>query len=479
MVVEAAQRWSVEQVAALAPARLAAARALAVPAAWVGTGCDATGLWGRCQGLNREPYDVVVDHVGVAFRCNCPSRLHPCKHAVALLLLWARGDVPDGVRPATAAAWLTRREALLARSGTATSLETAEPDASTRGPSRSRARVGPAGGTAAAGEPGAERAAEGESRPDAQRRRDQRAERVRHGLRELDRWITDRLRTGLGEASLARYGTWDELAARLVDAQALALANRVRRIGGMVGTSPGWHERVLAELGVLHLLAEAGRRIPSLPEPLPEGVAAAVGFTVRQADVLAGVPETDTWFVAGRGDTLEDRITVRRTWLVGEQHGWALVLSFAAYGQLLDDSLPVGASFEADLHRYPGTVPLRALVGRVHRRLEPTAAAPVVAPSIAAACEQVGASLASEPWLEHVPFAVRGAVSIVDGKWWLHDHTGGLALAGPGEPGAVLAACTAHGPEPIVAEWTPLGVVALTVHLGDHCVDVGPRGGFR
>ena len=58
------------------------------------------------------------------------------------------------------------------------------------------------------------------------------------GLVELDRWLEDRMRTGLADPSLARYATWDGLAARLVDARAGSLANRVRRLAGLVGASP-------------------------------------------------------------------------------------------------------------------------------------------------------------------------------------------------------------------------------------------------
>ena len=120
--------------------------------------------------------------------------------------------------------------------------------------------------------------------------RDERLARLLDGLVELDRWLEDRLRTGLADPALASYATWDQLAARLVDARAGALANRVRRLAGVVGTRPDWHEVVLAELGVLHLLAQGGRRVPELPSPWADGVATACGWQVRQADVLAGRP---------------------------------------------------------------------------------------------------------------------------------------------------------------------------------------------
>jgi hypothetical protein len=35
---------------------------------------------------------VSIDLVGPAFRCSCPSRKFPCKHGLALLLLWVDGS---------------------------------------------------------------------------------------------------------------------------------------------------------------------------------------------------------------------------------------------------------------------------------------------------------------------------------------------------------------------------------------------------
>ena len=247
------------------------------------------------------------------------------------------------------------------------------------------------------------------SEPDRDRARDERVERMFAGLAELDRWLDDRMRTGLADPALAKYSTWDELAARLVDAQAGSLANRIRRLAGLVGASPDWHSDVLAELGLLHLLSQAGRRLGSLPGPLADAVATTVGWQVRQADVLGGVPDTDTWVVAARSDTREDRIEVRRHWLRGAASGrWALVLSFAAYRQSLDTSLVVGTSIDADLHRYPGPA-LRALVGERHG--DPVEPARPPAVDVLAACGEVGTMLAAEPWLDRVPFTVTASIA--------------------------------------------------------------------
>jgi hypothetical protein len=51
----------------------------------------------------------------------------------------------------------------------------------------------------------------------------------------------------------------------------------------------------------------------------------------------------------------------------------ALVLSFAAAGQVLDDWLPLGTETDAGLAFYPGAAQLRALVAAQH---ETAAAAP-------------------------------------------------------------------------------------------------------
>ncbi|MCU1502206.1 MAG: hypothetical protein JWM12_1560, partial [Ilumatobacteraceae bacterium] len=340
-------RWAVEQVLALAPrpASIAAAQPLAVPSRWSGLGCDGRAVWGRCSGSSAEPYDTVVDHVGVAFRCTCPSRVFPCKHALALLLLWSRGQVPTATAPAGLASWIARRIDAGAPTAPAAEGDVAvAPDDAAEG--QALPRPAPP--------------------PEPTSGRDDRIARMHAGLVELDRWLDDRVRTGLSDPGLARYATWDGLAARLVDAQVGGLANRIRRLAGVVGAQPDWHEHVLAELGILHLLARAGRHLGDLPTELADSVAVALGWQVRQADVLAGVPETDHWIVMGRSDTREDRIEVRRVWLRGATSGrWAMILSFAAYRQSLDASLRVGTVVHADVFRYPGAG-LRALLGRRH-----------------------------------------------------------------------------------------------------------------
>jgi hypothetical protein len=452
-------RWTVEQVVAVAPGphSVAAAEPLAAAARWSTTGADERALWGRCRGSGAEPYETTVDHVEVAWRCTCPSRKSPCKHALALLLLWIRGGVPEAARPASVAAWIEARDR---RS------EPGSAAAPTPAPGASGGGEAPDDRPDASGEP-----ATGDT--DRDRSRDERVARMMEGLVELDRWLEDRMRTGLADPALARYGTWDALAARLVDARAGALANRVRRLAGLVGAGPDWHADVLGELGMLHLIAEAGRRLPELPGNLADVVATASGWQVRQADVLASVPETDDWVVLGRSDTREDRIEVRRTWLRGvTTRRWAMLLSFAAYRQSLDTSWVVGSVVEADIHRYPGGS-LRCLVSR-RDEARPTGP-PIEGVTVAEACDEIGSMVAAEPWLEHVPVTVTAAPTTDGRRWLLTDDTGSLPMLAGTVPIGVVLAASHGGPVTVTVEWTPQGVVPLTIHLADRVIDVGPR----
>jgi hypothetical protein len=482
-------RWSAEQVEAIAPtpATMTAARPLVSTTRWGSLGADDRAVWGVCRGSGAEPYDTIVDHVGVGFSCTCPSRRRPCKHTLALLMLWSQGQVVDALAPPPVEKWLSRRPATppvaspdshdVSDTRRVSDTSPGSRPGSEPAPSADAIDARPVSDTAGAVSDTSRGSgdAEGDTTPDSpdrDRGRDERVERMFAGLAELDRWLDDRMRTGLADPALARYGTWDQLAARLVDAQAGSLANRIRRLAGLVGASPDWHSDVLAELGLLHLLSQAGRRLGSLPGPLADAVATTIGWQVRQADVLAGVPDTDEWVVAGRSDTREDRIEVRRVWLRGvASQRWALVLSFAAYRQSLDVSLRVGTSVHADLHRYPGPA-LRALVGLRHADAVEPARPPAV--DVAGACDEIGGMLVREPWLDRVPATVRAAVTRSGSDWLLTDDTGSFPLLAAGSI-AQLLAISAGDPVDVTVEWTPHGVVPLTIHLADRSIDIGPR----
>ncbi len=94
-------RWSADRVLDLAPdesSRRSAGCARAAGARGSGAGVAGDVLWGLCAGSGKNPYQVVVDLSGPAYKCSCPSRKFPCKHALGLLLNWANGSAAGGER---------------------------------------------------------------------------------------------------------------------------------------------------------------------------------------------------------------------------------------------------------------------------------------------------------------------------------------------------------------------------------------------
>ena len=441
-VSSVAERWDRERVLALAPDAPSqrTAHSLASGRAWTATGAaaEADAVWGECRGSASAPYRAVVDLTGPAYRCSCPSRKFPCKHVLALLLLWSDGSVPDDAAgpPDWAGSWL------MARAAARGVREDGSP--------RSRAVPGDR-------PPG--------SAQSVARRAEQRETRVASGLAELDRWLCDQARQGLAASQRAGYAHWDDIAARMVDAQAPGVAERLRALASVPHSGPGWDGRLLEEYALLHLLAVAYRRQAELPGPLRETVRSRIGFSLRQADVLAsGPPVRDHWQVLARRDLEQDRVRARRTWLRGRKTGRdALVLSFAAAGQALDDSLTVGTDADADLVFYPGAAALRAAVLARHGggAVLPDGGPPEGG-TIAALLAEYAAALAGDPWLdswlavlEIIP--ARAPVPAVS------DANGGSLPLHPGAGDCwPLFALSGGRPVMLTGEWTPRGLWPLT-----------------
>ncbi|MFF3884826.1 SWIM zinc finger family protein [Streptomyces sp. NPDC001914] len=399
-MTQQAVRWTADQVLALAPdaASRKAGSKLGAAGPWSEAGSTEEGtVWGLCRGSGSKPYQTVVDiadSTGPAYKCSCPSRKFPCKHALGLLLLWAGADgvVPSAQPPEWAAQWLEGR----------------------RRRAESRSSPGGGSGAASAGDPEA-----------ARRRAERRAERITAGTSELEQRLADLLRGGLASAERAGYGMWEETAARMVDAQAPGLASRVRELGAIPSSGPGWPVRLLEECALLHLLDQGWLRRERLPDDLAATVRSRVGLP-GSAD---GPPLRDRWLVLAQYDTADARLTTRRIWLYGAESGrTALILSYGAAGRAPELALPVGLAFEAELSAYPGAGQLRAALGERFTAPAPAAIRPkgLTTPQAAA---RYGEALRADPWLDSCPVTLERVIPTPDGDaWQLADADGDSAL---------------------------------------------------
>src|SRR5687768_17153255 len=309
--------YSPEQIIALAPdaASAKAGRNLATAAKWQNVGRDERALWGECQGSGAKPYQTVIDLSEPAFKCSCPSRKFPCKHALGLFLLVANQPATAVTNlPDWAADWLAKRDQQAVRRSEAAKKADEPPDEATL----------------------ARRASQ-----KAKRSLDREA-KVVAGSKELELWLRDLVRHGLASAQTRSFDYWDQMAARMIDAQAPGVARRVRELAWLTQSGDGWTERLLSQVSSLFLLLKAFERIETLPTATQADVRTAIGWNYKEDELPQENLVSDEWLVLGQRTTGDEGLRVRRTWLWGQRLAkGALVLDFAAAGQHLAlDLLP-------------------------------------------------------------------------------------------------------------------------------------------
>lgn len=441
------QVWTAESVSALAPdaASAAAGHALASVKKWASVGRSERAIWGLCQGSGKDPYQARVDLSEPAFKCSCPSRKFPCKHGLGLFLLFAKDAAcfKSQDEPGWVSEWIAGRS------------ERAE---------KKVERV----------------KAEAEKPVDVEaqaRRAAQREARVRDGLSSCRVWLEDVVRRGLAAAQTESAATWEQMGARMVDAQAPGLAGLVRRIPGTIASGAGWEARTLDLLGRIHLLLCAGDAMGSLPPEVAVDVRATLGWAQAQDEVLAGTAIADRWISLGQIVEEEDRLRVRRTWLVGRKTGRrALVLDFAAGLAPLDPGLTAGAEFDGELAFYPGRAALRALV-KTRAASHPIDAnlGPAADATIEAGLGGYAAALAANPWTMRWPLVLARVRLVQQGeRWCLVDSSDAAVPLSPSFSAGLgvwrLLSVSGGAEMTVLAEWDgehalPLGALGASGHL--------------
>jgi SWIM zinc finger len=401
--------WTTEKIVALSPDASSTknGRGLAGIKHWPILGYNSMALWGECLGSGKTPYRTQIDLTEPAFRCTCPSRKFPCKHGLGLFLLFAeerdvftQTDPPNWVQE-----WLDKRSESTQKKQEAKSEKPVDLAAQAK-------------------------------------RFAQRELKVRAGLEDLDLFLRDLVRQGLATVQAQPYSYWDRVAARLVDAQAPILAKRIRAIASIPHSGQGWAERLLAELGKLHLLVQGYKRRDVLPEAVQAELRSQVGWTLKQEELLGLTKQPDTavevcrdrWRVLGRRVTAEDDLQVQRIWLLGQEIGRsALLLDFAHRSQTLDCSVWPGTVWDGMLAFYPGLYPLRAIIKEreAHEVVwtEMTAEGYI---SIEDAIAAHGLAMAQNPWLEVFPMLLTEVIPTMEGEeCWLVDGKGAIMLLDP------------------------------------------------
>lgn len=316
-----------EHVLALAPDESSrkAGSALASPGKWVSKGANEDALWGECQGSGSKPYQTQVDTVNVAFKCSCPSRKFPCKHGIGLMLLYARqkDTFTDNTPPAWVSEWLSKRA-----------------------------------------EKKVEKVEKQVDESAQAKRILARQQKVADGITELTLWMKDIVRNGLLSVPEKGAAYWENMARRMVDAQAPGLAGMVRSLGETNFFADGWQATFLDQLIRMHLVIQGYSRSETLPESVQQELRTMIGFTQNQEALKMETGIKDTWLVLSKQVTEEENLVTERYWLYGQQSRQsALVLQFYVKNQTRPEVfLSPGVAMMAELVFFPSATPLRAII---------------------------------------------------------------------------------------------------------------------
>ncbi len=406
-------------------ASLQAASKMLKPTAWPLLARDPAGtvVWGEAQGSGSAPYRLAFDQADEWHKCSCPSRKFPCKHVLAMM--WQFALHPDRFAPADPAPWVT--EWLSRR----------------RGSSAAAPMRGPRDTTSIAALPLPEpedpadglRSAQARARTEAARQAS-----VSAGLEALDVWIDDQLRAGLAGFVQRSQTACRTMARRLVDAKAGGLAARLDALHAtLLGLPDALRaDRLMIELGTLHLIAAAWQRRAALSGTLQTDLRRVIGWTARREDLLAdgqSVRQAGVWVVAGTRTVIQpDRLRRTETWLCPAEADprlapAALLLDFTPVQiKPSGEALQPGERFPAELVFYPSPVPLRAVIaGRGATKA--FAAAPAGGPDPAEAFAAWQRRVAAVPWLgDDLIRAGHARIIESDGATWLAGTDGGAGF---------------------------------------------------
>ena len=383
-----------EQIIDLAPDEPSkkAGRDLANSAKWVSLGISELALWGECKGSGSKPYQTQVDLIGIAFKCSCPSRKFPCKHALGLLLLCARQPdlFKDQELPLWVNDWLSKRTEKAVNK------------------------------TEKADKPVDEAA--------QAKRQEARDKKVSEGINELMLWIKDIVRNGILGIPEKDAAFWDNMSRRMIDAQATGLASMVKKLGATNFWNEGWQSGFLDSLLQLYLIAESYQRLPTINQLLQLDIRSSIGFTVNQEELKQQEGIHDIWLVLGKSSREEQQLRIEENWLYGTvTNRYAQVLQFIAPGQTNQLTLTPGTFLEAEVVYFPSALPYRALVKTQTTTTTPIDHALAYFSGWQQIAQEESALNSRFPFRNEMPFIVDALKPVqYQGTWWLQDQDGCL-----------------------------------------------------
>jgi len=329
-----------QQIEKLAPKQSAfkAGKKLAVATKWDILQTSQRAIWGHIKGSGKNHYIVQIDTANLAYKCTCPSRQFPCKHALGLLLVLNQDQTSfkETKEPDYVEEWLNKR----AKRAEKVEKEEKEITEEEKG-KRTAAKV---------------------------KRQDDRMKLTLAGVAELKLWLMDMIRIGILELPNRRPAYFDSMAERMVDAKASGLAGWVKALKNLPYKEQHlWQSQAMSIISKLYLLVKAAENLEQYEIQEQRAIKGTLGWTYNQKELLAddsSISMKDQWLVLGSHSEEQEDLTILRYWLYGlDSEKDAIIIRFQS-NFTATEKIPIveGSIAEAELTFYPGLESHRAFI---------------------------------------------------------------------------------------------------------------------
>ncbi len=303
---------TLETIQTLAPdqASYDAAKKLLKPTKWsaYGGAVSLNLIWANCQGSGSNPYYTVVDVGDHGYKCTCPSRKFPCKHALALMLMYVNdaSQFTDTAPPTWVSDWLGRRRK--------TSKTEAVDDNKKTKPTISDTPIIDKELTLSPKELVKKQATQAKR---AEKLKAETDSAILAGLMEFEQWLQDQLRMGLGAFIDNASSKCRQISARLNDAKASSFASRIDEIPAKLASCPKSEQMhlLVQEFERLVLLSQAFQLNPDDPD-----ARRAIAISESKDKILENTDTlkcTGVWQNIGEiSEVRKDGLISYATWLV-------------------------------------------------------------------------------------------------------------------------------------------------------------------
>jgi len=213
------------------------------------------------------------------------------------------------------------------------------------------------------------------------------------------------------------------MADRLIDAQAIPLAQTIHRLAQLPKAQPDWPEQMLQEIGRLYLIIQGFHQFDQLPTTTQADLQTAVGWLPNSTE---NIPISDNWLVLGRQQEAAGSHTQHTTWLWGEKsQRIAQLIDLSRSAVPEGNWLPTNTVWQGALRFAPSGSPQIATRHGQLQEIDSPAITPIGFDTIRDATQAYGRSLAVNPWLADFPMLLQNVQpKPTESGWQLEDPSG-------------------------------------------------------